>query len=85
MIIGHKLDFQDLILGACEKFRHKRNKDPAFVQFLLCLRKHKKHEIRNTKLYSMLEYFAMETRREGDFPEQRGWDVILHRAVRKTP
>lgn len=33
----------------------------------------------------MLEYVAMETRREGDFPEQRGWDVILHRAVRKTP
>ena len=26
---------------------------------------------------------AMETRREGDFAEQREWDVILHGAVRK--
>ena len=57
MIIEHTLEFQELFLGAWEKFRHRRNKEPCFgAASIMRKENNKKHKIRDTKLHSMLEY-----------------------------
>ena len=48
MIIEQTLDFQEFFLGAREKFRHRRYKEPCFgAASMMFQESNKKHKIRD--------------------------------------